>query len=145
MVRRPPRGYLPEPTKSILVVYPWSVPQEEVFFRGYGLQIVRGARYLRGFLGSTEAQDCWLGEKVEGWRDSVATLVGVACRQPHTTYTGLQKSLQQEWAFVQRVTPDIGIYFQAVEYKLRYTFLPALFQGATSQIPGEAITGMLVN
>ena len=31
---------------------------------------------------------------------------------PQTSYTGLQKSLQQEWAFVQRVTPGIGPEFQ---------------------------------
>ena len=75
-----------------------------------------------------------------GWSELVTTLTGVARRHPQTTYVVLQKSLQQEWAFVQRVTPDIGIYFQAVEYKLRYTFLPALFQGDTSQIHGRAIT-----
>ena len=45
---------------------------------------------------------------------------------------------------MQRVTPGIGIAFQAVEDALQYTFLPALFQGATSQIPGRTITGLPV-
>ena len=75
----------------------------------------------------------------------MATLDGVACRHPQTAYAGLQKSSYQEWAFVKRVTPDIGMAFQAVEDELQDNLLPALFQGATSQIPGKAITGMLVN
>ena len=62
----------------------------------------------------------------------------------HTAYAVLNKSLQQKWAFVQCATPDIGMAFQVVEDALRNTFLPALFQGAMSQIPGRAITGMPV-
>ena len=79
---------------------------------------------------------------MEFWRDSVATLAGVVCRHPQTAYAGLKKSFHQEWAFVQRVTPGIGMAFKAVEDELQYTFLPSLFQGATSQIPGSAITGL---
>ena len=74
----------------------------------------------------------------------VATLAGVAPRHPQTAYGGTQKSLQQKWAFVQCVTPDIGMAFQVVEYAMRDIFLPALFQGATAQIPGRAITGLSV-
>ena len=66
MVRGSPRGYFPEPTKSILVVSPWNIPHAEAFFRGYGIQIVMGSRYLEGFVGSKVAQDLWLGERVEG-------------------------------------------------------------------------------
>ena len=33
MERGPLRGYFPEPTKRILVVSPWNVPQAEAFFR----------------------------------------------------------------------------------------------------------------
>ena len=88
---------------------------------------MRGVLYLRGFVGLKVAQDCFMGEKVEGWRDSVATLDGVARRHLQTAYAGLQKYFQQEWAFVQCVTPDIGIDFQAVEDELRDTFLSNLF------------------
>ena len=58
-----------------------------------------------------------------GWRDLVDTLDGVARRNPQNAYTGLQKSLQHEWAFMQRVTPVIGVAFQAVEDELWDTFL----------------------
>ena len=56
-------------------------------------------------------------------------IAGVSCRHPHSVYAGLQKSLQQEWAFLQRVTPGIKYVFVLLEKALRETFLPALFEG----------------
>jgi hypothetical protein len=45
-----------------------------------------------------------------------------------STYTGLQKSLQQEWQFVQRVVKDSGDSFTDVEEALSKAFLlPSLF------------------
>ena len=66
MVRGPPRGYFPETIKSILVMYPRNFPQAEAFFQGYRLHIVTGSCYLGVFVGFKAAQDCWMGEKVEG-------------------------------------------------------------------------------
>ena len=57
-------------------------------------------------------------EKVEEWADSVRTLSGVAHKHPQSVYAGLQKSLQQEWAFMQRVTPGIGKAFGPVEEEI---------------------------
>ena len=65
-------------------------------------------------MGSKAEQDSWLGEKVEGWWYLVATLAGVAHQHLKTAYAGLQKSLQQEWDFMQRVTPYIGMALQVV-------------------------------
>ena len=81
---------------------------------------------------------------LEGWRDSVTILSGVARQRPQTTYAGMQKSLQHEWAFVQRVTPYIWMAFQAVDNELLVSFLLDLFQGSTSQIPERSITVLLV-
>ena len=64
MVVGTPRGYFPDLTKSVLFVSSQNVPRVEAFFRGYGLQIMTGRRYLRGLVGSKAAQDSWLGEKV---------------------------------------------------------------------------------
>ena len=142
MVQGPPRGYFLDPTKSILIVSPQNVLRAEALFWRYGLQVVMGSRYLGGFIGTETAQDRWMEEKVVGWRDLVATLAGVERWHPQTDYTVLQKSLQQEWAFVQHVTPGIGMDFKPVEDELRVTFLPDLFQEDTSQILRRAITGM---
>ena len=59
---------------------------------------------MGGYIGDREAEGGWLASKIKGWTESVAILSGVARKHPQSDYAGLQKSLQQEWAFVQRVT-----------------------------------------
>ena len=93
---------------------PRNVPQAEAFFWGYGLQIVTGRRYLEGFVGTNIYQSQWMGGNIVGWRDLVATLDGLARRYLHTAYTVLQKSLQQEWAFLHSFTLCIRVEFQAM-------------------------------
>ena len=46
MVQGPPRGYFLEPNKNILVMSPRNIPRAEDLFRGYGIQIVMGSRYI---------------------------------------------------------------------------------------------------
>ena len=57
------------------------------------------------------------------------TLAGAFRKHPQSAYTGLQKTLQQERAFLQQITPDIGDAFGPVEKALWETFLLALFEG----------------
>ena len=66
MIRGPLQGYFMDPTKRILVVYPWKVPRVKAFFRGYSLKILTGSRYLGGFMVTEAAQPRWLEERVEG-------------------------------------------------------------------------------
>ena len=58
-----------------------------------------------------------------------------AHKHSQSTYAGLQKSLQQEWAFVQRVTPVVGAAFGPVEEALQEVFDLALFRGLTEGLP----------
>ena len=110
--RGPPHGYFSEPTKSILVVAPQNVERAEDFFRGMEVKVVAGSGCLGGYVGDREAEDSWLAEKVQGWIEKVKTLSGVALKHPQSAYSGLQKSLQHELAFMQRVllgrTGDVG-------------------------------------
>ena len=101
LARGLPRGYYPEPTKIILVVAPRNVARSEEFFWGMGIQVVTGHRYLGGFIGDREAEKRWLTGKLTGWAESMETLAGVSCKHPQSVYAELQKSFQQEWAFVQ--------------------------------------------
>ena len=98
--RGPARGYYPEPTNSILVVAPGNVARAEDHFRGLGIRVVTGHRYLGGFIGNGAAERECLKEIVQGWTESVSVLAGVAQKHPQSAYAGLQKSLQQEWDFV---------------------------------------------
>ena len=62
--RGPARGYYPEPIKSILVVSPGNVAHTEEHFRGLGIRVGTGNRYLGGFIGDADAEREWLREKV---------------------------------------------------------------------------------
>ena len=68
----------------------------------------------------------------------------MARKHSQSAYAGLQKSLQQEWAFVQRVTPGIGDAFGPVEEEISKAFLPELFKGVGDGVLGRAITRLPV-
>ena len=59
-LRGPARGYYPEPTKSILVVAETNVSRAKEYFRGMGIQVVTGSRYLGGFVREREAEARWI-------------------------------------------------------------------------------------
>ena len=94
-LKGPDRGYFPEPTKSILVVLEQNVPRATAYFRGMGMQIVTGSRYLGGFVGERGTETQWVQTKVEGWAESVKNMAGVAHKHPQSAYADLQKSLQK--------------------------------------------------
>ena len=64
--RGPARGYYPEPNKSILAMAQGNVARAEEHFRGLGIRVVTGHRYLGGFIGDAAAEREWLKEKVQG-------------------------------------------------------------------------------
>ena len=109
-----------------------------------GIKIVTRSRYLGGFLGERETERQWVRTKVEGWAESVNNFSGVDRKHPQSAYAGLQKSLRQEWAFVQRVIPGIGDEFGPVEEEIAKAFLPVLFEGVGDGAPGSEITRLPV-
>jgi hypothetical protein len=82
---------------------------------------------LGGFISEDIALRSWLQEKAKNWEEAVADPAEVAPNFPQTAYSGLQKALQQEWQFVQRVTKGIGSDCQDFKLVLAKTFLPTLF------------------
>ena len=92
-----------------------NVARAEEHFWGLGIHVVMGQRYLGRYIGDMEVEGSWLEAKIKGWTESVAILDGVTPKHPQSAYAGLQKSLQQELAFLQRVTPGVGDFFGPVE------------------------------
>ena len=45
---------------------------------------------------------------MEVWADGILTLAQVECNNLQAAFVGLQRSLQQEWIFVQRSTQGLG-------------------------------------
>jgi hypothetical protein len=66
-------------------------------------------------------------EKVTLWTSAVTDLAFATLSHPQTAFAGLQKSLQHEWHFSQRVIDDIGNCFFDVEAAIADIFLPALY------------------
>ena len=60
-------------------------------------------------------------------RTAVQALSMAAKRYPQTAYTGLTKSLQMEWQFVQRTIENIGGSFAPIEQAISKEFIPTLF------------------
>ena len=137
----PDHGYFPEPSKSILVVRQHNLEAAKVAYPDFGFKVtIVGSRYLGGFVGKDNALRDWLREKTKIWEEVVVDLASAAPNFPQeATYSGLQKSLQQEWQFVQQGTKDVGSEFEAVELALSKTFLPALF-GNNHGIPCQNIS-----
>ena len=131
----PAWGYFPEPDKSVVICDPSREEALKAAFGELQFRYSDGERYIGTFVGSKEARAAWLAPKVKAWAEGVRRLAKVACRYPQTAYAGLAKSLQSEWQFLQRVTPDVGEAFAPVEEAIRESFLPALLgeEGAVSE------------
>jgi hypothetical protein len=75
---------------------------EEARFQFPAFKVRTGNRYLGGFIGKDEALNECLREKTRFWTEAVTDLTSVTQAFPQAAYSGLQKSLQQEWHFVQK-------------------------------------------
>jgi hypothetical protein len=71
----------------------------------------------------------------------ITDLTSVAISHTQSAYTGLQKSLQQEWQFVQRVVKGIGgDDFSEMEKAINDLFLPSLFADQSDESNLNAIS-----
>jgi hypothetical protein len=104
-------GYFPEPTKSILVVRAHNQFVAKSTFEDLQFKVTTGSP----FIGSQGNKEEWVREKVAFWSSAVTDLALAALSHPQTAFAGLQKLLQHEWQFVQRVIDDIGDFFVDVE------------------------------
>ena len=75
-----------------------------------------------------------MSEKVLEWVSTVKELSMVANQYfPHSTYTGLTKSVQHQWTFFQHVIPNIAHLFSPVESAIADHFVPAIYGGKVSE------------
>jgi hypothetical protein len=93
-----------------------------------------GHRYLGGFVGSGHDEANWIDLQINQWVDGVKALSMVARRFPQTAYAGFAKSLQAEWQYVQRVTPNLHQAFAPLELAIAQIFLPALLNSTVDEI-----------
>ena len=68
----------------------------------------------------------------------------MAWKSPQATYAGLQKSLQQEWIFMQWATQGLGEDFRPMEKALREDSLPSPLLRSEEHMPNQTIMGFMV-
>ncbi len=135
----PARGYHPEPEKSYYICKKADEEVARAAFAASGLtiQFSQGHRYLGGFLGSEQTKNEWLGEKVDGWTQTVEVMATIAEKFPQTVYAGFTFCLQNKWQYVQRVISDTGAFFAPLEVSIRSKLIPALLGIAPSEMNGD--------
>ena len=55
-------------------------------------------------------------------------------------YAGMHNPLQQEWAFVKRISLGVRELFQIVEDSIKEAFMPTLLQGWGTHTTGHKVT-----
>jgi hypothetical protein len=113
--------------KSILIVRAHNRREAKSQFSELRFQVETGSCYLGGYIGSHADRELWIQEKISFWTSAVTDLAFAALSHPQTAFAGLQKSLQHEWQFIQRVIEDIGDCFFDLEEAINDVFLPALY------------------
>jgi hypothetical protein len=141
----PDYGYYPEPRKSILVVTQKNLLSAKTYFADLNFQVTTGNRYLGGYLGEEEAKLKWLQDTTQDWKHGVQELAKVASKYPQSAFCGLQKSLQTQWQYLQRVCKNTSNAFLDVEKAIASVFLPALFnEPFDTDDPRRALTELPV-
>ena len=65
--------------------------------------------------------------KIQDWIAAVGLMTQIAWKEPQAAFSGLTRSLQGEWTFLQRVLPGVDCYFAPLAEAIRDHFIPALF------------------
>jgi hypothetical protein len=96
-------GCFPEPLKNILVVGgQHNLEAAQQAFPDFGFEVTStGNCCLGDFVSKDSALNDWIREKTMLWEEVVADLASAAPNFPQAACSGVQKSLQQEWQFVQ--------------------------------------------
>lgn len=134
-------GYIHEPTKSILVIQEESFDNANVQLGDLNFRIQSGARYLGGYIGDEVKKEAWSEEKVHVWGNAIGAMILIARYQPQCAYAGTQRSLQQEWQFLQRNVTLAGSRFIQLKEAIARQFLPQVFD---VQPPPPEITNLSV-
>ena len=129
----PDFGYYPEPEKTILVVDSKDKTVADRLFVELGVTVVTGHRFLGGFIGDQEGNDEYVKQKVQKWVQCVESLTKAAESQPQAAHAALTKSLQFEWAYLQRVVPNCADAFVPLRDSINGKFIHAVLGGGISE------------
>ena len=102
----PGRGYLPELSKSVLIVHPDNIEAGKLFGSRHGFKVCMGARYLCGSIKDDESKHECLKERTETWGRNICTISETTENYPQESYATVVRAIQSKWIFIQRVTTN---------------------------------------
>ena len=93
-----------------------------------GLNLVMGSWYIWAFFRDAEELADWSVNNIQVWEEVARKLSGVVQMHTQAAYTGMQKYFQQEYHFLQRIRPGVGLEFGLLEEDLLEDFLLVLLR-----------------
>ena len=91
------------------------------------MMIASNGSFLGGIIGDVSGMNSFVSSKLGLWSHYMELLSNITADQPQLAFIALTRSLQQEWLYLQRVTPNCSELFADIEYLLVNRFLPSLF------------------
>ena len=98
-------------------------------FEHLGVKVVKGYRFLGGFIGDHDSTKAIIIQKIVELMNSVVKLSKVAESQPQAAFSALAKTLQFEWSYLQCILPNFDDGYSRFQDAVNQTFWPA---GTTS-------------
>lgn len=126
----PKYGYLPQPTKSHLIVKPGKEEEARACFEGTGLKItVEGERHLGAVIGNNEFKQRFIRENVDKWVREISMLAKIATTQPQAAYACFMQGYQHKLTYFLRTIPGMEFHLVPLEEVIRHNFIPAITGG----------------
>jgi hypothetical protein len=123
----PAFGYIPNPSKTWLIVKEDVYDEAKVAFANSGINISSsGRKHLGSALGKSAFVQDFLKAKVDKWSKELELLTTIAKTEPHTAYSALTHGLMSKWTYIMRTTPEASSLLTPLEDILRHKFIPAI-------------------
>lgn len=128
----PEIGYIPNATKSVLIVKPEKYDHAVEVFSGSGVIVTKeGQRHLGAVIGTEEFKKKYVEEKVSEWVKEVEALAGIARTEPHAAYSAYTHGIQHRWTYLMRTIPGVSPLLQPLENAIKSVFVPSFVKSHT--------------
>ena len=124
-VRGPLFGYFPRSDKTWLIVKPIHLARAKLLFPDINVT-TDGHVALGSFIGTPEATNTFVREKVLEWERDIDDLVKIAETEPQLAYTAYVYGMSRRWQFICRTTPAVSEAMESLEELIRSKLIPAI-------------------
>ena len=121
-------GYFPEATKTWLLVKPAHEERARALFPDIKIT-TEGRKFLGSFIGTQEATELFVKEKIKDWEKDLMALAKIAEYEPQLAYNAYIYGTSRRWQFVCRTTPGISKAMESLEVCIQSQLMPAILGG----------------